>query len=138
MSSLRKMSLLDCDQSDSDMNDVCNFLHGDHMGSRSVMEEFLGDQVSELAEDLFSTHVNIIKLKEMLIVRIKRDSLITELKNQIDTFKNIVDTSKNLVDTLKNQVDTLKKQHDNFTLNCQEMITSVKQDLNVDSMKSEK
>lgn len=110
MSSMRKMSLLDCDQSDSDMNDVCNFLHGDHMGSRSVMEEYLGDQVSELAEDLFSTHVNILKLKEMLI---ERDSEITELKNQ---------------------VDTLKKQNENITLNSREVKTSVEQDPNVDSM----
>lgn len=110
MSSLRKMSLLDCDQSDSDMNDVCNFLHGDHMDSRSVMEEYLGDQVSELAEDLFSTHVNILKLKEMLI---ERDSEITELKNQ---------------------VDTLKKQNENITLNSREVKTSVEQDPNVDSM----
>lgn len=84
MGSMRKMSLLDCDQPEDDINNLCNFLHGDEMGIQSVLKEFMSDHISQLADDLFSTHVNIIQLKDMIN---QRDIQIMEMNGEITDLK---------------------------------------------------
>lgn len=77
---MSKFSLLDCDQSENDLNGICDFLHGDQMDSPNVLEQYLGEKVTELANDLISSHFNILRLKDMIV---ERDIEITELKEQV-------------------------------------------------------